>query len=194
MIAVIDYGSGNIKSVTNALNDLQCEYIVTNREKEICDAGKIIFPGVGEASYAVKRLHILNLFTMLRVVNKPMLGICLGMQLLCEKSLEGNAACLGVLPGSTEIFDGKKVKVPHMGWNKVKIASASQLFKDIPDETFFYFAHSYYVPINLFTIASADYGNVFSAAVEKENYYGVQFHPEKSGKYGIQLLKNFIEL
>ncbi|MEW6195997.1 MAG: imidazole glycerol phosphate synthase subunit HisH [Bacteroidota bacterium] len=194
MIAVIDYGSGNIKSVTNALNDLRCEYIVTNREKEICDAEKIIFPGVGEASFAVKRLHVLNLFTMLRVVNKPMLGICLGMQLLCEKSLEGNAACLGVFPGSTEIFDGKKVKVPHMGWNKVKIASASQLFKDIPDETFFYFAHSYYVPINSFTIASADYGNVFSAAVEKGNYYGVQFHPEKSGKHGIQLLKNFIEL
>lgn len=194
MIAVIDYGSGNIKSVTNALNDLQCKYIVTNHEKEICDAEKIIFPGVGEASYAVKRLHMLNLFTMLRVVNKPMLGICLGMQLLCEKSLEGNAACLGVFPGSTEIFDEKKTKVPHMGWNKVKIISDTQLFKNIPDESFFYFAHSYYVPMNSFTIAYANYGNDFSAAIEKENYYGVQFHPEKSGKYGIQLLKNFIEL
>jgi len=194
MISVIDYGSGNIQSVLNALDDLNVDYKVTNNEQVIYNSDKIIFPGVGEASFAVRKLHVLNLFTMLRVVKKPMLGICLGMQLLCEKSAEGDVVCLGVFPGSTEKFDESKNKVPHMGWNKVKTISNSQLFKNIPDESFFYFANSYYVPLNRFTTASSNYGVDFSAVIEKENYFGVQFHPEKSGKVGIQLLKNFIEL
>lgn len=193
MIAVIDYGSGNIQSVSNALNDIGAEYVITCREKEMCDADKIIFPGVGEASYAVKRLHMLNLFTMLRVVKKPLLGICLGMHLLCEKSAEGNAACLGVFPVNTEMFNDSKIKVPHMGWNKVQITKESRLFEDIPDGSFFYFAHSFYVPDNDYSSAIAQYDINFAAAVEKENYYGVQFHPEKSGEAGIKLLKNFVE-
>lgn len=194
MIAIVDYGSGNIQSVVNALNDLKCDYIVTSREIDICNSDKIIFPGVGEASFAVKKLHKLNLFTMLRVVKKPMLGICLGMHLLLEKSLEGNSSCLGIIPGSTNKFDNTKIKVPHMGWNKIKIINESPLFNNIKDESYFYFAHSYYVPVNQYTIATTNYDVDFSSVIEKENFYGVQFHPEKSGEVGIQLLKNFIEL
>lgn len=194
MIAIVDYGSGNIQSVVNALNDLKCDYIVTSREIDICNSDKIIFPGVGEASFAVKKLHKLNLFTMLRVVKKPMLGICLGMHLLLEKSLEGNSTCLGIIPGSTNKFDNTKIKVPHMGWNKIKIINESPLFNNIKDESYFYFAHSYYVPVNQYTIATTNYDVDFSSVIEKENFYGVQFHPEKSGEAGIQLLKNFIEL
>ncbi len=194
MIAIVDYGSGNIQSVVNALNDLKCDYIVTSREIDICNADKIIFPGVGEASFAVKKLHKLNLFTLLRVVKKPMLGICLGMHLLLEKSLEGNSSCLGIIPGSTKKFDNTKIKVPHMGWNKIKIINESPLFNNIKDESYFYFAHSYYVSVNQFTIATTNYDVDISSVIEKENFYGVQFHPEKSGEVGIQLLKNFIEL
>lgn len=194
MIAVIDYGAGNTQSVVNALIELKADYIVTSREVDICAAEKIIFPGVGEASFAVKRLHMANLFTMLRIVKKPLLGICLGMQLLFEKSLEGNAACLGIFPGSTEIFDSKKTKVPHMGWNKISFAKNSKLFEGIPDNSYFYFAHSYYIPTNNYTIAKTNHGIDFTSAIEDGNYYGVQFHPEKSGEMGIKLLTNFIEL
>lgn len=194
MIAIVDYGSGNIQSVVNALNDFKCQHIVTSREMDICNADKIIFPGVGEASFAVKQLHKLNLFTMIRVVKKPMLGICLGMHLFLEKSLEGNSSCLGIIPGATNKFDNAKIKVPHMGWNKIKIVNESPLFNNIKDDSYFYFAHSYYIPVNQYTIATTNYVVDFSAVIEKDNFYGVQFHPEKSGEVGIQLLKNFIEL
>ncbi len=193
MIALIDYGAGNIESVANALNDLNARFVITNNEKEILDADKIIFPGVGEASYAVKRLHLLNLFSFLQMTNKPLLGICLGMQLLCCRSAEGNVSCLGVFPGSTEIFDNTKTKVPHMGWNQVEILKQSKLFNGIPDKSFFYFAHSYYVPLNQFSTARTNHETFFSASCERDNFYGVQFHPEKSGEAGIQLIKNFIE-
>ena len=194
MIAVIDYGSGNIQSVTNVLDDLSVKYIVTYREIDINNADKIIFPGVGEASFAMRKLHLLNLATMLRVTKKPLLGICLGMQLLCEKSDEGEAVCLGIVPVVSPKFDETKVKVPHMGWNKVDCINNSKLFVGIPMNSYFYFANSYYLPINQFTSAKTDHGIEFSSVVEKENFYGVQFHPEKSGKAGIQLIKNFIEL
>jgi len=193
MIALIDYGSGNIQSVANALNDLNAEFVVTANEKEILDSNKIIFPGVGEASYAIRRLHLLNLFTFLQITKKPLLGICLGMQLLCERSAEGNVPCLGFIPASTELFDNTKTKVPHMGWNEVAIIKVSKLFDGIPDKTFFYFAHSYYVPVNSYTTSQTNHDALFSASVEKDNFYGVQFHPEKSGETGIHLLKNFIE-
>lgn len=194
MIAVIDYGAGNIQSVINALNDLKTEYVVTNHEFDINKSEKIIFPGVGEASYAIKQLHLCNLFTYLRIIKKPMLGICLGLQLMCEQSAEGNVASLGVFPGSTELFDSTKTKVPHMGWNQVEIIKESKLFNGIENNSYFYFANSYYIPVNEQTTAYAVHDVKFSASVEKGNFYGVQFHPEKSGAAGIKLLKNFIEL
>lgn len=193
MIAVIDYGAGNIQSVLNALKDLNSDFIVTNRESDILKCEKVIFPGVGEASYAVKKLHLLNLFTMLRIIKKPLLGICLGMQILCDKSTEGNVTCLGILNTTTQLFDSSKVKVPHMGWNQVEIIKESKLFEGIDNNSYFYFAHSYYVPLTDYTTAKSNYGIDFSAAFEKGNFYGVQFHPEKSGNCGLKLLRNFIE-
>lgn len=193
MIAVIDYGAGNIQSVLNALDDLTIDYKVTSREVDILNAEKVILPGVGEASFAMRKLHMNNLVTMLRVIKKPMLGICLGMQLLCEKSEEGNTCCLGIIPATCKKFDETKVKVPHMGWNKIAIDKENKLFDGIPDGTYFYYANSYYVPMTEFSIASGIYDVQFSCAVNKNNFYGLQFHPEKSGEPGIQLLKNFIE-
>ena len=193
MIAVVDYGAGNVQSVLNALDDLKVQYIVSNKEPEIYHADKIIFPGVGEASFAMRKLHLNNLVTMLRVTKKPLLGICLGMQLLSEKSNEGNTCCLGVVPGTCVKYDETKVKVPHMGWNEVKIDLNSVLFDGIEDGSHFYFANSYYLPVCDYTIASSVYDVTFAAAVQRNNYYGVQFHPEKSGEAGIKLLTNFIE-
>ncbi|KAF0139292.1 MAG: imidazole glycerol phosphate synthase glutamine amidotransferase subunit [Stygiobacter sp.] len=193
MIAVVDYGAGNVQSVLNALDDLKVQYIVSNKEPEIYHADKIIFPGVGEASFAMRKLHLNSLVTMLRVTKKPLLGICLGMQLLSEKSNEGNTCCLGVVPGTCIKYDETKVKVPHMGWNEVKIDMNSILFDGIEDGAHFYFANSYYLPVCDYTIASSVYDVTFAAAVQRNNYYGVQFHPEKSGEAGIKLLTNFIE-
>ncbi|MCX7875533.1 MAG: imidazole glycerol phosphate synthase subunit HisH [Melioribacteraceae bacterium] len=193
MIAIIDYGAGNTKSVTNVLEELKVEFIVTSRETDINKSEKIIFPGVGEASFAIRKLHLTNLFTLLRITKKPLLGICLGMQLLSDKTEEGNTNCLSVIPTVCKKFEDEKNKVPQMGWNKVKIIKKNILFDEINDESFFYYANSYYMPINEFTIATSVYGNEFSAAIQKNNFYGVQFHPEKSGEAGIKLLKNFIE-
>ncbi len=194
MIALIDYGAGNIESVANVIEELKYPFIISGKESDLLKAEKIIFPGVGEASSAVKKLHMSNLFTMLRITKKPLLGICLGMQLLCDKSSEGNVACLGVIPVTAQKFNAALVKVPHIGWNKVFINTQSKLFNEIENGEYFYFAHSYYVPQNDFSIAETNYGISFSSSVEKGNYYGVQFHPEKSAAAGIKLIKNFIEL
>ncbi len=194
MIALIDYGAGNVASVANALTELKQDFVITKNETEIIRAEKIIFPGVGEASFAIRKLHLLNLFSVLRMCIKPMLGICLGLQLMVEKSEEGNVACLGVFPGTAKKFDDTKVKVPHMGWNEVEFIKESKLFTNIKSGTRFYFANSYYVPVNEFTTAKAEHDVLFSASMEKGSFYGVQFHPEKSSDAGLQLLKNFIEL
>ncbi|MGE5401868.1 MAG: imidazole glycerol phosphate synthase subunit HisH [Ignavibacteriales bacterium] len=194
MIALIDYGAGNTASVANALNELGHEYLLTNKEIEICRADKVIFPGVGEASFAIKQLHRYNLINLLRIVKRPMLGICLGMQLMCEYSTEGNVACLGIIPGTVEKFDSSLVNVPHMGWNEVIQKKESRLFRDIKDGEFFYFANSYYLPVNEFSTSTAHHGIDFTASLEKDNYYGIQFHPEKSGEAGLKLLNNFLEL
>ncbi len=129
MIVLIDYGAGNVASVANALTALNQEYKISSNEFEICKADKIIFPGVGEASFAMRQLHMLNLFSVLRMIKKPILGICLGMQLMMEKSTEGDVACLGIFPGTVLKFDPSKTKVPHMGWNDINIISGSRLFK-----------------------------------------------------------------
>ncbi len=194
MIAVIDYGAGNVASVANALTALNADFKITNNEFEILKSNKIIFPGVGEASYAVKQLHKLNLFTMLRVCSKPVLGICLGMQLMADHSKEGDVTGLGLFPGSTEKFDAEISKVPHMGWNNIEIRKESKLFEGIKSGEMFYFAHSYFLPLNIYATSVANHNITFTASVESMNYYGVQFHPEKSGDAGLKLLKNFVEL
>ncbi|MGE5353548.1 MAG: imidazole glycerol phosphate synthase subunit HisH [Acidobacteriota bacterium] len=194
MIALIDYDAGNTASVANALEKLGHEFVLTNKETDICRADKVIFPGVGEASFAIKQLHRYNLINLLRIVRKPLLGICLGMQLLSEFSTEGNIPCLGVVPGRVEKFEAEKVNVPHMGWNEVFQKKESKLFKDIKNGEFFYFANSYYLPVGEFTTAVANHGIDFTAALEKDNYYGIQFHPEKSGEAGLKLLNNFLEI
>ncbi len=194
MIAIIDYGAGNTRSVSNALAGLKLEHIVTNDEKKINDAEKIIFPGVGEAAFAMKMLKKLNLVNIIVNTDKPVLGICLGMQLLFDKSEESNIECLSIIPGKVKRFDSSKLKVPHMGWNKVNIKSDSRLFEGIKEDSYFYFAHSYYVPLSVNSIAQSNYGKIFCASVRKSNFYGVQFHPEKSGSEGLRLLTNFVEL
>ncbi|MDF1610681.1 MAG: imidazole glycerol phosphate synthase subunit HisH [Stygiobacter sp.] len=193
MIAVIDYGAGNTKSVTNVLDELKVEYIVTSREIDINKSKKIIFPGVGEASFAIRKLHLNNLFTLLRITKKPLLGICLGMQLLADETEEGNTTCLGIIPTICKKFENESLKIPQMGWNKVKVIKENPLFEDIGNDSYFYFANSYYMPMNEFTTASSNYGIDFTASIQKDNFFGVQFHPEKSGEAGIKLLKNFIE-
>ncbi len=194
MIALIDYGAGNLKSVANALDDLQTEYIITNKVEEINSADKIIFPGVGEAASAMNRLIDKNIAEVIKSTSQPLLGICLGMQLLATFSEERNTKCLDIVQSIVKQFDKSKVKVPHMGWNKVKFNYRNKLFTRVESGEYFYFANSYYLPITEYTIASTNYDVFFSAAINRNNFYGVQFHPEKSGKAGLQILMNFIEL
>lgn len=193
MIALIDYGAGNLKSVANALKDFKAEYFITDKSEEIESADKIIFPGVGEAASAIAKLKDKEIFDTIKNTNKPLLGICLGMQLLATFSEERNTKCLDVISVIVKQFDAAEVKVPHMGWNKVAFETRNRLFNDVDSGEHFYFANSYYVPITEYTIASTNYGVSFSAAVNKNNFYGVQFHPEKSGKMGLKILKNFID-
>lgn len=194
MIALIDYGAGNVASVANALTVLNQDFRITNNEADICNSDRVIFPGVGEASFAVRQLHLLNLFTVLRIVKKPILGICLGMQLMADHSTEGDVTCLGIFPGTALKFDSAKTKVPHMGWNDITIIKENKLFNEIKSGEHFYFANSYYLPVNEITTSTSNNNIDFSASLEKDNFYGVQFHPEKSGDAGLKLLKNFIEL
>lgn len=194
MIAVIDYGAGNTKSVANALSQLNADYVITKKESKILNADKVIIPGVGEASFALRKLAMMNLSNVIKMLKKPTLGICLGLQILCEYSEEGNTAGLGCIAGKAKAFDSANVRVPHMGWNSVSVIKKSPLFKGIPDGSYFYFAHTYYLPLTQETVAVCNYGIDFTAAANLNNFYGVQFHPEKSGDVGLNLLKNFIEL
>ena len=194
MIALIDYGAGNLKSVANALDDFKVDYIVTNKSDEIISTEKIIFPGVGEAGSAMSKLNEQTIVESIKFTDKPLLGICLGMQLLATFSEEGNTKCLDVVQTVVKQFDTTQVKVPHMGWNQVEYINQNKLFTNIESGENFYFANSFYIPVTEYTIASTNYGIIFSAALNKNNFYGVQFHPEKSGHAGLQLLKNFIEL
>jgi len=194
MIALIDYGAGNLKSVANALDDLKTDYIITNKSDEIKSAEKIIFPGVGEASSAMKKLDDNRIIEDIRNTNKPLLGICLGMQLLATFSEERSTKCLDIINSIIKKYDTSKVKVPHMGWNKVELQNKNKLFNRVKSGEYFYFANSYYFPISEYTIASTNYDIMFSSSINKNNFYGVQFHPEKSGEAGLQIIRNFIEL
>jgi glutamine amidotransferase len=196
VIGIINYGAGNIRSVSNALNRLSMPHFVSNNSDELNKADKLIFPGVGEARSAMDALMRARLTNWFKEVTVPFLGICLGMQLLFKHTTERATDCLGIISGTNERFNcgQSQLKVPHMGWNQVQQNGKDPLFSGIISGENFYFVHSYYAPIVLATIGTTDYGVQFTSAMHEKNYYGVQFHPEKSGKAGLQVLKNFVEL
>lgn len=194
MIGIIDYGSGNIKSILNVLNSLEVEFILTNSQEELQKCEKILLPGVGEASFAMKKLTEYNLINFIKNVEVPLLGICLGLQLLTESSEEGDAVCLGIIDEKTVKFKDENLIIPHMGWNEINILRENKILKGINKNDNFYFANSYYCPVNKYTVATTNYGEDFSAIINKDNYWGIQFHPEKSGEKGIKIMENFIKL
>ena len=192
MIAIVNYNAGNIRSVQNALIRLGYESIITDDAKELLKADKVIFPGVGEASSAMKYITDKGLDKVLVSIEKPMLGICLGLQLMCKFSEEGNTNCLGIFDTDVKKFPDTG-KVPHIGWNNFE-TTKSELFKNIEIDNDVYYVHSYYAEINEQTIASCNYILPFGTAMHKNNFYATQFHPEKSADIGEQILKNFLEL
>lgn len=193
MITLVDYGTGNLRSVTNALERLGAAYRLTADAAEIASAEKILLPGVGEAATAMHRLEERGLTDVLRHLKQPVLGICLGMQLLCSHSEERDTPCLGVFPNKVRLFSSEKVKVPQIGWNAI-YNLRSPLYDGIQDGEYVYYVHSYFAEVNEFTAATTDYPEPFSGSLAKGNYYGCQFHPEKSGAVGERILANFLKL
>lgn len=191
-LVIIDYGAGNIKSIQFAFKRLGYDAILSNNPEEIKAADKVIFPGVGEASSAMKMLKASGLDTLIPTLKQPVLGICLGMQLMCKSSEEGNTEGLGIFDVAVKRFDNS-VKVPQMGWNTIANLK-SDLFKDVKNEAFMYSVHSFYAENCKESIATTTYSIDFASALQHNNFYGVQFHPEKSSTEGEQILKNFIEL
>ncbi len=192
MIAIIKYNAGNICSVQNAINRLGYQSIVTDDHAIIQSAEKVILPGVGAAKSAMEYLKNKGLDKVILSLNQPILGICLGLQLMCKSSAEGNVKCLGIFDSEVQIFPANR-KVPHMGWNNFSEIKGP-LFENIEETDNVYFVHSYYANLCDQTIATCDYIIPFSAAMKKDNYYATQFHPEKSAGIGAQILLNFLKL
>ena len=192
MIAILKYNAGNVKSVENAVNKLGYEVMLTDDEKQLRSADKVIFPGVGEARSAMKYLKEKQLDKVIKSLEQPVLGICLGMQLMCEHSEEGNTTGLGIFKTKVKKFPPLDL-VPQMGWNNFT-SLKGDLFQNISLENDCYFVHSFYAEICTETIAVTDYILPFSAGLQKDNFYATQFHPEKSSETGLQILKNFLEL
>ena len=191
-IVIIDYGSGNIQSIQFALQRLGHEGVLSKSIEEIRGADKVIFPGVGEASSAMKKLKNSGLNELIPTLKQPVLGICLGMQLMCNHTEEGNTNGLGIFDTNVVQFSNQ-VKVPHMGWNTIYNLQ-SPLFQGINENEYLYLVHSFYAPLSENTIAMTNYELQYSSALQLNNFYGVQFHPEKSGMVGEQILKNFLNL
>ena len=191
-IAIINYGAGNIQSIKFAIQRLGFEAVLSSDEAEIRNADKVIFPGVGEASSAMRMLRATGLDKVIPTLKQPVLGICLGMQLMCNSSEEGNTTGLGIFHAKVVKFNNT-VKVPQIGWNKI-FGLKSDLFHGVSENEYVYLVHSFYVPECKETIASSEYGVEFTTAIKKDNFYGVQFHPEKSSVAGEKILKNFLEL
>lgn len=194
-VAIIKYNAGNIFSVDYALRRLGIEPVITANKELIRKADKVIFPGVGEAKNTMEYLQEHQLDRLITDLKQPVLGICLGMQLMCRHSEEGNVPCLGIFDVDVKRFQPVRHedKVPHMGWNTIQCTD-QQLFKGFEKEEFVYFVHSYYVPLNDFTAARTDYVLPFSSALHKDNFYATQFHPEKSGRTGERILQNFLNI
>jgi glutamine amidotransferase len=191
-VAIVNYGAGNIKSIQFAFNRLGYDAILTDNPEEIKTADKVIFPGVGEASSAMLKLKQTGLDKLIPQLTQPVLGICLGMQLMCNHTEEGDTTGLGIFDVNVKRFSNK-VKVPQMGWNTI-VNLKSDLFKGIREKEYMYLVHSYYAENCEESIANSDYEIEYASALENENFFGVQFHPEKSSSAGEQILKNFLAL
>ena len=191
-IIIINYGAGNIQSIMFAIERLGFKAVLSNNPEEIQAADKVIFPGVGEASSAMKKLKESGLDNLISNLKQPVLGICLGMQLMCNSTEEGNTRGLGIFDVDVIKFSNQ-VKVPQMGWNQIYNLK-SDLFKGIPENEFMYLVHSFYAPNCKETIATTNYGLEYTKALQKNNFYGTQFHPEKSGDVGEKILENFLKI
>jgi glutamine amidotransferase len=191
-VVIIKYNAGNILSVSLALQRLGIQAEITHKKEKILQADKVIFPGVGEASSAMAYLKNIKIDAVLSSLKQPFLGICLGLQLLCQFSEENNTECLGIFDETVKKFPPSD-KVPHMGWNSIEFDD-NNLFKDLDPGSYVYFVHSYYATVGIHTIAGTKYILPFSSALQKDNFYAVQFHPEKSGRVGEQILRNFLAL
>ena len=194
-VAVVKYNAGNIRSVDYALKRLGVEAVITADKEILQSADKVIFPGVGEAGTTMNHLKATGLDELIKNLRQPVFGICLGMQLMCRHSEEGEVDCLNIFDVDVKLFVPQKHedKVPHIGWNTIGKTN-SKLFEGFTEEEFVYFVHSFYVPVCDFTAAETDYIHPFSAALHKDNFYATQFHPEKSGKTGERILRNFLDL
>ena len=194
-VVLVDAGGTNIGSVRYALQRLGADAELTADAAAIRAADKVILPGVGAAGPGMARLRELGLVDLMRSLTQPVLGVCLGMQLLCERSEEGDTACLGVIPASVRRFaDTPALRVPHMGWNRLEVVREHPLIAGLKGDDWAYFVHSYSVPVGDYTLAAADFGGAFSAVVARGNCHGMQFHPERSAGVGAKLLKNFLDL
>lgn len=191
-LAIVKYNAGNVQSLSFALNRLGVTPIVSDDPEMLRSADKVIFPGQGEASSAMRSLRERGLDRILKDLNQPFLGICLGMQLMCAATEENNTSALGIIPETCRRFTGN-IKVPHMGWNDISDIK-SELMIEIAEGSYLYFVHSYYVPVCEYTVATCSYPDPFSAALRKDNFYAVQPHPEKSAEAGMKLLENFLKL
>lgn len=191
-IAIVKYNAGNIRSVTYALQRLGIEPCISDDADTLRAADKVIFPGVGEASTAMRYLKERKLDVLLPSLKQPVLGVCLGLQLMCRHSEEGNTPCMGIFDIEVRRFR-HALKVPHMGWNRLQPLEHT-LFAGLPEESYLYYVHSYYAELSEYTIGTTDYGIPYSAALQKDNFYALQAHPEKSGKTGEKILENFLKL
>jgi glutamine amidotransferase len=195
MITVIEIGCANTASVLFALERLGAEARLSSDPAEIAAAEKVVLPGVGAAGFAMSRIHELGLYDIIRALKVPLLGVCLGQQLLFEGSEEGDVECLGLVPGRvTKMTATPDMVVPHMGWNQLKTLKADPLTEDVKDGDFAYFVHSYVCPVNDYTLATSTYGQPFAAMVRKDNVFGCQFHPERSSATGAKILENFLRI
>lgn len=194
-VVIIDTGCANLSSVRYAIERLGYAVTVSRDPEVVLAADKLLLPGVGTAKEAMKNLKERNLIELINQLQQPVLGICLGMQMLVKHSAEGDVDCLGKIDADCAHMESNEgIRLPHMGWNQITPMPGHPLFKDIPEGSFFYFVHSYAVPVGEYTLASSQHGQTFSAAIGQANFFGVQFHPERSGAAGAQLLKNFLEL